>query len=201
MSNPIIYVSPILGALIGWITNYIAILLLFRPQRPIRIPVIGYTLQGLLPKYRDDLAYNLGATLEQELFSFQDVVKKLEEENSKEEILKLIVTSVSERVNEKLPRFLPENLRTAIGVQITSFLSNEISEIFDDALDKLGHYMTEKISVQKMVEEKLMLLDLDELETMARKLAARELKHIEVLGGVLGFIIGLVQAVVLLFLM
>jgi uncharacterized membrane protein YheB (UPF0754 family) len=51
-----------------------------------------------------------------------------------------------------------------------------------------------------MVEEKISQFELDEIEKMILKIAKKELKHIEYLGGVLGFLIGLTQAFLLLLL-
>ena len=43
----------IIGAVIGWITNILAIKLLFRPLRPYKIPLLNYEIQGLLPSAFD----------------------------------------------------------------------------------------------------------------------------------------------------
>ena len=55
-----------MGALIGWGTNIVAIWLLFRPQRPIRLG--SWQLQGLLPRRQADIAMNIGQAIERELF-------------------------------------------------------------------------------------------------------------------------------------
>jgi uncharacterized membrane protein YheB (UPF0754 family) len=49
-----------------------------------------------------------------------------------------------------------------------------------------------------MVEDKINSLDIAELEGMILDIASRELKHIELLGGVLGFLIGIIQGLLLL---
>ena len=45
----------IIGAVIGWITNILAIKLLFRPLRPYKIPLLNYEIQGLLPKRKAEV--------------------------------------------------------------------------------------------------------------------------------------------------
>ena len=42
----------VVGTFIGWITNYIAIKLLFRPYKEINI--LGFKLQGVIPKRKND---------------------------------------------------------------------------------------------------------------------------------------------------
>ncbi|MDR1867545.1 MAG: DUF445 family protein [Treponema sp.] len=63
-------VPPIIGAAIGYITNSIAIKMLFRPLKAryifnIRVPFTP----GVLPKQREKLAENIGAMVERELFT------------------------------------------------------------------------------------------------------------------------------------
>jgi hypothetical protein len=63
-------VPPIAGALIGFVTNVIAIRMLFRPLREIR--VFGIRLPftpGILPRQRRKLAESIGAMVERELFT------------------------------------------------------------------------------------------------------------------------------------
>ncbi len=50
-----------------------------------------------------------------------------------------------------------------------------------------------------MVEDKINELDLYELEEIIIRIAKKELKHIEFLGLVLGFLIGIVQGLVTMF--
>jgi len=45
-------ILAIIGGIIGWITNLLAIKMLFRPFHPINIPLINLKIQGLIPKRR-----------------------------------------------------------------------------------------------------------------------------------------------------
>ncbi|NPV27094.1 MAG: DUF445 family protein [Firmicutes bacterium] len=47
---------PLISALIGWLTNVIAIRLLFRPVEPIKLPLLNYELQGLIPRRQAEIA-------------------------------------------------------------------------------------------------------------------------------------------------
>ena len=50
-----------------------------------------------------------------------------------------------------------------------------------------------------MVENKINELDLYQLEELIIKVAKKELKHIEILGLVLGFLIGIIQGIIIIF--
>ncbi|MFQ5655538.1 MAG: DUF445 domain-containing protein, partial [Planctomycetota bacterium] len=71
---------PVIGALIGWCTNWLAVKMIFRPRRP--RSMLGFRIEGLLPRRRSDLARSVARTVEQDLLSvdeIQDLVKKLAE--------------------------------------------------------------------------------------------------------------------------
>ena len=55
-----VLILTIVGALIGWITNILAIKLLFRPLKPIKIPFTPFVILGLIPKRRSELAKVIG---------------------------------------------------------------------------------------------------------------------------------------------
>ena len=44
-----ILILTIVGGLIGWITNILAIKLLFRPIKPVKIPILNIEILGLIP--------------------------------------------------------------------------------------------------------------------------------------------------------
>ncbi|MHB8917959.1 MAG: DUF445 family protein, partial [Desulfocucumaceae bacterium] len=70
------------------------------------------------------------------------------------------------------------------------------STVIYDAFDRFSGVMRENVKFQSIVEARINNFSLERLEKMIVSVSARELKHIEILGGVLGFLIGLVQAVI-----
>ena len=63
------------GAVIGWITNIFAIKLLFRPLNPIRIPFTPFTIVGLIPKRRNEIATTIAEVVSQELLMKRSLMK------------------------------------------------------------------------------------------------------------------------------
>ena len=66
--------GPIIGGVIGYFTNYIAIKMLFRPLNPIRIG--KYTLPftpGVVPKRKDMLGGVLGSAIMDKFFTYDDL--------------------------------------------------------------------------------------------------------------------------------
>lgn len=86
-------IIPILvGALIGYCTNYIAIKMLFRPQKPIY--VFGKKLPftpGVIPKNKSRIAAAVGNAVGQNLFTNQDIVNAITESGLKNNLSEKIM--------------------------------------------------------------------------------------------------------------
>lgn len=66
--------GPVVGAVIGYVTNYIAIKMLFRPLKPVYI--FGHRLPftpGIVPRRKDKLAEILGAAVVERFFNADDL--------------------------------------------------------------------------------------------------------------------------------
>ena len=94
---------PLLGALIGYVTNYIAIRMLFRPLRPWRLFGVRLPLTpGIIPAKRGELAQRMGEMVGSHLLTADDVRKTLEKPSFRREL--------KGAVNDKLGAFLDRQL-------------------------------------------------------------------------------------------
>ena len=69
-----IIVLALIGGIIGWITNILAIKLIFRPINPIKIPILNIEILGLIPKRKKEIAENIGQVVANELISIDDII-------------------------------------------------------------------------------------------------------------------------------
>lgn len=183
----------IIGALIGWLTNWIAIKLIFKPRYPYRIPVLNITIQGLLPMRKAELARSIGHTVERELLPPETLLRRVEEMKLKEKIETAFSGIVQERLAEKL-KVIPASLRQGIINYLHDLSTAELDRHLDRFIIQLQENFVNESNLGKIVEEQINQFEVDRLEELVFRIVAKELKHIEILGGVLGFIIGLIQA-------
>ncbi|MBS5939602.1 DUF445 family protein [Clostridium sp.] len=194
-----ILILTVVGGLIGWITNILAIKLLFRPITPIRIPILNFEILGLIPKRKKEIAANIGEVISNELLSMDDILEQALNNSNGENFNSYIIEKIKAIINEKL-NIIPMPFRMMASPYIDEILNKEvpsaISEITDDLLIKAK----ENVNIQGIIEEKINELDLEKLEDIIIKVAKKELKHIEILGLVLGSIIGVLQGILVIFL-
>lgn len=194
-----ILILTIVGGLIGWITNILAIKLLFRPINPIRIPILNIEILGLIPKRKNEIAANIGEVISKELLSVDDILDKALKNSDKENFNSYIIDKIKNILNEKL-NIIPMPFRMMASPYIDEILNKEVPSAINEISADLLTKAKENVNIQEIVEEKINELDLEKLEDIIIKVAKKELKHIEILGLVLGAIIGVLQGILVIFL-
>jgi uncharacterized membrane protein YheB (UPF0754 family) len=189
-------VMAFVGAGIGWFTNRIAIRMLFRPQSPIRIPVIGISIQGLIPRRRREIAVSIGEVVDRELVSIEEIVLGLAAERNREEIIETIKRKVGEIIRSRLPGLIPGYIKDLISDYVNEIIDSQANIVINELVENIIHKAARELNLSQMIEDKINQFDLGKLEGIILSVAARELKHIEYLGAVIGFVIGLIQAFV-----
>lgn len=187
------WLMPIVGGVIGWVTNLIAIRMLFRPRRPIRIPLLGVTVHGLLPSRQEQLAQSIGRAVAEEIISLAEVLDRVDIPGLREELVAAVSRHVEERLQGSMARLLPSQWRAALVGYVQDVVARETGLLMDSLIERVRGRVEETIDLEALVAEKILALNLDELEALVIRLAGRELRAIVVLGAVLGFLIGLGQ--------
>ena len=191
-------IIPFIGAFIGWITNKLAIKFIFWPLKPIKIPLINFEFQGVIPKRRKEIASTVGLIVERELLSAEDFINYLNSSETKKKIVDGAVLELNRTVLNRMPKYVP--FKKYFEELIESRLSNELPKIIDSISKNISEDLKSSFVLSKTVEDKLNSLDLLYLENLTYEIASRELNHIEVMGAVLGFLIGLIQVAFAVFL-
>lgn len=189
-----------IGAMIGWITNYIAIKMLFRPYKEINFGL--FKIQGLIPKRKHEIAISIADTVQKELISLKDVTNSLDGEELEKRMGDMIDKILDEKLEGELIKkfpmlamFMSEDMLRKIKNMIkTSILENK-----DTIIEMFSNYLEEKVNFKEIIIKNVDGFSLEKLEDITYSLAKKELKHIEVVGAVLGGIIGFFQFGVSLF--
>ena len=96
-----ILILAVIGGLIGYITNVIAIKLIFRPINPIKIPILNVEIIGMIPKRKLEIANNVAQVIEEQFFSFDDIIENVITEQDKQIIIDYIKVRIKLVLNEK----------------------------------------------------------------------------------------------------
>ena len=180
----------LIGAFIGYFTNVIAVKLLFRPLKPTTF----LKIQGLIPKRKEQIAANIGDVVETELIKIEELIDEFIVKLDKERFKKQLGDFIKEAVHKKLPMFIPMSL---VAPMIDDVIRDHGEEFIDVIAQKVVHEAAETVSIRDIVEQRILGYDLLKIEGLILDLARKELRAIEYWGAVLGFVIGIVQGLII----
>lgn len=163
----------VVGAVIGGVTNVIAIKMLFHPFNPyyifkIRIPFTP----GLIPKRRDEIANKIGQVIEEHLLTEELMRQKLNDGKAKGAINDIILKQIqqlksndmtihhiAEKVNVNIDYFIEHQLHEEVESILMNYyrahqqsavnnvLPQELIELIQDRLNDVGDLICERARV------------------------------------------------------
>ncbi len=142
-----ILAGPMIGAVIGYFTNYLAVKMLFRPRKEIRI--CGKTLPftpGVIPKGKPRLACVIGRTVADTLITGEDIRKSLLSE------------PMQDAVADKAESILQSRLQNAV-CRVTRWDDAEYEKTKEKICDTLSEEIYETVlqmPLQEKVSESMM---------------------------------------------
>lgn len=189
-------VVPAVGALIGYVTNTIAVTMLFRPHHPRSL--LGLRIHGLIPKRQDALARKIGSVVGHHLLEKQDIVAALQKVDMREVVGGMIDSALEKKLGElqKIPMLgafiTPDRVSSIRDGIVDAVLENEAA-----IAGKIEEVLEDKLDIAAIVEEKVAGFPTQRLEELVLDVARRELRAIELWGALLGAVIGVIQVVLL----
>lgn len=186
-----------IGAGIGWITNYVAIKMLFRPYKEINLGL--FKVQGLLPKRKHEIGESIAEVIQTELVSLKDIINSMDKDKLEEKMSEVIDKILEEKLQKEITRNFPMLamfLSTDILDKIKGIIKNSILENKDTIIEMFSNYLEENVDFKGIIVRNVDAFSLEKLEEITYTLAKKEFKHIEVVGAILGAFIGFVQFII-----
>mmetsp|Transcript_98 Transcript_98/g.196 ORF Transcript_98/g.196 Transcript_98/m.196 type:complete len:410 (+) Transcript_98:695-1924(+) len=177
VAKPKIWTLPVAGALVGYVTNWIAIKLLFEPAEPVE--VIGpFVLQGLFESRQLEVSDEFAHFMEKRVLSSTRLLGAL---------------SVDDE--EKLFAFLRRQLPFPIPSHVLQSAIKAIQTIAANPkkYPELHAYVTERLDIEDTLSRRLKRLSPTEFEDLLHPVFQEDEIILIVVGGILGAAAGLAQ--------
>lgn len=185
---------PVACGVIGWITNVIAVKMIFRPREPLRLA--GLRFQGVLPKHQDHFAGQLAEIITADFMSTSEMVKELDVEKVYEDLVST-TDKTFELLADDLKAMLGEGQRAMITDEVVAMVHEKIHEELRGALPEIKTELIKRaddlVDLTDSLKQKIIELGPRGLEDIIYRIARRELSFIEYYGGIFGFLIGALQ--------
>jgi uncharacterized membrane protein YheB (UPF0754 family) len=186
-----VYVFPIISALIGWFTNFLAVKMLFRPRKPVKI--LFYELQGIFPKRQRKLAERIGKMVADELLTTEDIKSKLDTPETKAILLNKVGEKFDDYLTNKLAEkypiistFLTDGMKQKLREEFVAELGLIIPNLISDFVGNLDQVFDVEETIRSKVED----LSIEKLEGLIMGILKKEFVFIELVGAVIGFLVG-----------
>lgn len=190
---------PFISAFIGWLTNWVAVKMLFHPKQPLKVGL--FVIQGVFHRRQKEIAQKLGDTIESKLFSHDDIYRILTSQEFVQQIIPVIERALEDFVYNKLAEIHP--MLGILPDTIFYPLKGRLLDVFEDLLPQImsgaGDVLEDQINIKEIIQEKIENFEVTELEDILFSILRSEFKMIEYVGGVLGFFIGITQLVIIYF--
>ena len=152
--NYYIFIRPVIGAGIGYITNWIAVKMLFRPLKPVKIGKLTLPFTpGIIPKNQERLAIAIGDSISNNLLTEESLRETLLSDDKKAQIRQNIENSLKRYIEENpdtsakdfLLSVLPEDKLIILRAKLTSKLTSSILASIKEA--NLAEMISEQVQL------------------------------------------------------
>lgn len=192
---------PIIGGIIGWITNAIAIWMLFHPYKEwhvlgCRIPLTP----GLIPSRINELADSVAKVIARYLFTQDEWLKLVDslelDDKAVDELFERIKSVVRLRALKFTPLyFFKGKVKEILGNELRKILKKHLKNIL---LKTKGEEV--EASVEALIRERILReFAPQHIEKVIYEVCKTELRYIMLFGGILGVVIGLVHGTIVYF--
>lgn len=191
----------IIGTLIGWVTNYVAIKMLFRPYKEINL--LFFKIQGVIPKRKHEIGVKIAETIKNEVISMKDILDSVDRSNLGAHLEKVVDKILKKGIKEEIVKAFPMAamfLSDSIVLKINDAIKRLVLENKEAIVSGLFETLEENVDFEAIIIKNVDSFSLEKLEEIMFSLAKTEFKHIEIIGAVLGCIIGVAQALLSLYL-
>lgn len=194
------WLLPLVGGIVGLVTNWLAIQMIFRPQEPRRY--LGLvTYQGLFPKRQNEIARDYAQECADDIVTPRNLIGMLSQGEGGQRLVDLVMGALRERYEElvKFLRYQPLSRILLVPTldHIRETIVDEVLKAAPTARPELEDYLKEKLDVAETMRERLSKLSKPEFERILRSIMDEDERTLVLLGGVLGGAIGLVQGILM----
>jgi len=191
---PAPWILPAAGFLVGYLTNWIAIKLVFAPREPTKIGPL--TIQGLFHKRQNEVAEAFGRTVATRVLNADNIVSTVMESDGAQRMNEIVEHRVGELIskyeaNPMAKLLVPEEDRPALRAEILGRIRREWPK-------PGGFFHTfagEAVDLEGELERRMKALDRESYEGVLRPAFQQDEWKLIAAGAVLGTIAGVLQLV------
>lgn len=187
---------PTFGLLVGYLTNFLALKMIFRPQQPLKIGPV--TFQGLFHKRQKEVARDYSRLIADEVVNPSNIAEAVLRGPRRDYAAEIVARFLRDEVDEQLGRMKPA-VQAAMGRDRFEAAQQAAAGYTVSRLPELvrpiDDYAKEAMNLSETLSSRLAVLPPDEFEGMLRPAFKEDEWMLIAVGAALGFAVGVLQLV------
>ena len=196
--NP--WVMPVFGGLTGWLTDWLALKLIFEPRDEKRVFGL-FRWQGLFHKRRDEVAVDYGTLIANEILTPANISEAILSGPMSDRLFDMVQKHVQKTVDDQAGIARPLVV-FRIGSRNYQDMKRSVAEgvmhRMPEALKHVEEYATDAMDLKNNLIEKIKLLSDEDFEGLLRPIFKQDEWKLIAVGAVLGFLVGELQVQIML---
>jgi uncharacterized membrane protein YheB (UPF0754 family) len=192
------WILPVGGVLVGYLTNWLALKIIFEPKNPIKVG--PWVIQGMFLKRQNEVADVYSSLIEKKLINSENIVKAVLHGSGSEQLIELIELHVNDAI-ERYVSIVQPYFGLGIGSEkffkMQELACKRIYENSEKYLLYMHDYADGALNIGEDLRSKMQALSSEEFEGVLRPAYQQDEWKLIVIGAVLGGIAGVLQVVYL----
>ena len=194
MLYPIWWTLPIQGALVGYITNWLALYLIFRPLKEKKIAFFRY--QGLFLKRQEEVCRNYADIVSNKILTGKNILLEILHGYAANKMMHLIQESVTRSVDASMYSIKP--LMSFINRKkfdmARNYTISHMIDIIPESAKILESYLDETLEIRNTIYTKMNSLPPKDFEFILRSGFQEDEFLLFLVGAIIGSLVGMGQA-------
>ncbi|WP_228770079.1 DUF445 family protein [Actinokineospora alba] len=195
--NP--WIMPIFGGLTGWLTDWLALKMIFFPRQPKKFFGVGW--QGMFQKRRMEVAHDYGDLIAKEIMTVRNVMEAVLTGPKSDRLYAMIQREVQRSIDTQTSIAKPFVV-AAVGSRKYQEMKHEAArkaiERIPDTLRHVEDYATDALDIRNTIIKQIQQLTPIQYEGLLRPAFKQDEWKLIAVGAIIGFLVGELQVLLVL---
>jgi uncharacterized membrane protein YheB (UPF0754 family) len=192
---PIWWTLPIQGVIVGYLTNWIALEMIFRPFYETNY--IFFKYQGIFLKRQAAVAEAYSKFVAAKILNSRNILEEIVYGRAADEVFALIKKAVIrsfENTSQLAHPIITVTMGSEKYLEIREEIVKRMSEVAPKSIERIEKYVEEAIDIEETMASRMKALPPEEFESILRSAFQEDELLLILIGAVLGAMVGLGQA-------
>jgi len=195
------HVLAIAGFVVGYLTNFVALKIIFQPIHPIRC--CCFSIQGLFLKRQQEVAVVYAELVSRKVLTADNLIGSMMRGRLADALFEVLDRHIQKGIDLIMKNSAGIMVRPtlmAVGTHEYQSMKRRVSSIIQGDIESftpyLSGYVNEALSIRETLEESMCRLSPEDFEGLLHPVFQEDEIKLIFVGGVLGVLVGMIQALI-----